>query len=333
MSRLPLPQCPVETTVPAELVLMVQRMQDAPITAKQIALWTQHDPLLSKVLRCLMEGWPQQVDDDLCPYWSRRLELSIHDGCILWGGRVVIPPPGREALLLEVHGGHPGISRMNSLARSLMWWPRMDSEIEEVVKHCEECQQDRPAPPSAPLHPWSWPTRPWTRLHIDFAGPLEGKMFLVVVDAHSKWLEIFSMNTASAQTTVQQLRTLFARFGIPESIVSDNGFQFIASEFQQFCQQNGIQHIKVAPYHPSSNGLAERTVQVFKRSFKKEKAGTIEERLARMLIKYRTTPHSTTGVSPSELLFSPKIKTRLDLIKPSLETKVYKKQQNQKIKP
>ena len=88
---------------------------------------------------------------------------------------------------------------------------------------------------------------------------------------------------------------------------------------------------KFAPYHPSSNGLAERAVQVFKRSFRKEKAGTIEERLARMLMKYRTTPHSTTGVSSSELLFSWKIKTRLDLIKPSLETKVYKKQQNQKI--
>ena len=130
-----------------------------------------------------MEGWPQQVDDPILvstagviyPRWMHLVGWKSGDSS-----------PGREALLLEVHGGHPGISRMKSLARSLMWWPRMDSEIEEVVKHCEECQQDRPAPPSAPLHPWSWPTRPWTRLHIDFAGPLEGKMFLVVVDAHSK---------------------------------------------------------------------------------------------------------------------------------------------------
>ena len=88
-------------------------------------------------------------------------------------------------------------------------------------------------------------------------------MFLVAINAHSKWIEVLPLSVATAQTTIQQLRQLFARFGIPESIVSDNGPQFIAAEFKEFCRVNGIQHAKVAPYHPSSNGLAERAVQVF----------------------------------------------------------------------
>ncbi len=200
MSRLPLPYTPRETPVPAELVLMVENLQDAPITATQIALWTRRDPLMARVGRCILEGWPERTDDELRPYWTRRLELSTHEGCILWGGRVVIPPPGREHLLIELHGGHPGASRMKSLARSLLWWPEMDQEIEEMVQHCTDCQQSRPMPPSAPLHPWSWPTRPWARLHIDFAGPMEGRMFLVVVDAHSKWLEGIPMKTGRCKT-------------------------------------------------------------------------------------------------------------------------------------
>ena len=256
MSRLPLLDMPTQTPVPGELVLLVDKLEDAPITATQIATWTRQDPLLSTVTQYIQHGWPDRADtDEIKPYWSRRLELTVHQGCIIWCGRVVVPPPGQECVLVELHGGHPGTSRMKSLARSLVWWPGLDKDIEQVVQSCHECQQERPSPPPAPLHPWSWPTRPWTQLHIDFAGPMEGKMFLVVIDAHSKWIEVIPMTTATAELTIQHLRQLFARFGIPESIVSDNGPQFAAEEFCQFCHLNGVKHLRVAPYHPSSNGM------------------------------------------------------------------------------
>lgn len=205
----------------------------------------------------------------------------------------------------------------------------MDQEIENMVKQCSDCQQSRPSPPTAPLHPWCWPTRPWTRLHVDFAGPMEGKMFLIVIDAHSKWIEVFPMATATALTTIQRLRQLFAQFGIPESIVSDNGPQFAAAEFQEFCRLNGIRHIRVAPYQPSSNGLAERAVQVFKQGFRKSSMGTPSDRIARFLFQYRITPHTTTGLSPAEMLLGRTIRSRLDLLKPNLEQKVAEKQRRQ----
>ena len=144
----------------------------------------------------------------------------------------MVPPQAREVILKDLHSGHPVMSRMKALARSLVWWPGIDGKVEEIVKNCSECQQAQPLPATAPLQPWSWPTRPWARLHMDFAGPMDGRMFLVVVDAHSKWLEVIPMKTATALTTVRQLRTLFSRFGIPECIVSDNGPQFAAEEFR-----------------------------------------------------------------------------------------------------
>ena len=327
MSRLPLSVMPTQTPVPPELVLMVERLEDAPISATQIAAWTRRDALLSRVHRHIAEGWPDSADDE--PYWTRRLELSAHAGCIVWGGRVVVPPPGRESVLIELHGGHPGVSRMKSLARTLVWWPGMDQAIEEMVKQCSDCQQSRPSPPAAPLHPWQWPTRPWTRLHIDYAGPMEGKMYLIVIDAHSKWIEAFPMTSATALTTIQHLRVLFAQFGVPEVIVSDNGSQFVAAEFQSFCRMNGIRHIQIAPYHPSSNGLAERAVKVFKQGIRKLTEGTVNDRIARSLFQYRITPHTTTGVSPAEMLMGRRLRSRLDLLKPSVEQRVEEKQRQQ----
>ena len=152
-------------------------------------------------------------------------------------------------------------------------------------------------------------------------------MFLVIIDSHS---EIFAMKSATSAATVHYLRQLIAQFEIPETIVSDNGSQFVATEFKEFCQLNGIRHVQTAPYHPSSNGLAERGVQVFKLGIQKQSSGTIHDKIARVLFQYRMTPHSTTGVAPAELLLSRKLCSRLDLLKPSIGLKVTEKQQQQK---
>ena len=160
------------------------------MTARDIRTWTRRDQQLSKVLTYALEGWPNRVDTTLAPYSNRRTEISTENGCLLWGNRVIVPPQGREAVIRELHETHPGITRMKAIARSYVWWPRMDSAIEEAVKSCTECQQNASATPSAPLHPWDWPESPWSRLHIDYAGPVEGRMLLIVVEAHSKWLEV-----------------------------------------------------------------------------------------------------------------------------------------------
>ena len=223
------------------------------------------------------------------------------------------------------------MSKMKSLARMYVWWPKLDSDIEEAVRHCPNCQVNQSAPPAAPLHPWRWPSQPWTRIHIDYMGPFMGKTFFILIDAHSKWIDAVPTNSLSASAAIEHLRTVFSQFGIPEIVVSDNAACFTGEEFQAFVTSNGIKHITSAPHHPSSNGLAERAVQIVKNGLKKLTDGTINSRLAKILFAYRITPQSTTGTSPSELMLSRRPRCRLDLVKPNILQRVESKQLSQKI--
>ena len=159
---------------------------------------------------------------------------------------------------------HPGISRMKSLARSYDWWPAISRELEEMVQMCDTCQLHNKSPATAPLHPWEWPEKPWTRINIDYAGPFLGKMFLVAEDATSKWTETHIMNSTTSTATACKLREIFAQHGLSDILVSDNAPNFTSEEFETFMRKNGIAHITSAPYHPASNGLAERAVQTVK---------------------------------------------------------------------
>ena len=189
-------------------------------------------------------------------------------------------------------------------------------------------------PTKAPLHPWDWATAPWQRIHIDYAGPFQNSMFLVVVDAHSKWPEVIPVSSTTSSSTIEVLRDLFARFGIPEQIVSDNGAQFVSEEFQAFVKSNGIRHITSAPYHPATNGLAETAVQTFKQALRSmhQSSKPVKEKLAKFLIAYRNTPHSTTGATPAQLLLGRPLRTRLDLVKPNLNCKMVNQQHQQSIR-
>lgn len=186
MSRLPLHQEPTSVPVPEEVVLLMEHLQDTPTDVAAIRKATSRHPILSRVLHLVRNGWFNHCQEDLKPYYSRRNELSVQDCCLLWRNRGVVPPSLQSTVLVELHSGHPGVSRMKSLARMYVWWPGIDGNIESLIRICQECQTCQPVPPAAPLHPWSWPGTPWSRLHLDFAGPFMGHNFLVTVDAYSK---------------------------------------------------------------------------------------------------------------------------------------------------
>ena len=280
----------------------------------------------------MQEGCPAraQGDPDLKPYCQRRDELSTEEGCLMWGSRMVVPPRGRKRALSVLHEAHPGIVRMKALARGYMWWPGMDEAIGCCVKECSICQCLRKMPPSAPLHPWARPEKPWSRVHIDYAGPFEGKMFLLITDAYSKWLEVHCTNTSTSAVTIELLRKSFSYLGLLEVIVSDNTGTFTSTEFAEFLEQNGVRHIRSPPYHPASNGLAERAVQTFKEGLKRFKTCTLSARLSRFFLWYRITPHSTTGSSPSELMWGRRLRSKLDLLLPDGERRSQEAQDSQK---
>ena len=302
LSRLPLSGTGPAISKEAALFNLVQ-IGSLPPSAKQLQEATAKDPLLAKVLHHVTRGWPAVVEPALQPFFNRKLELSTEGGCLLWGMRVIIPKKYQRWVLDELHIGHQGIVKMKALARGKVWWPNIDKDIEEEVNRCQSCQSIRNRPPKVILHPWTWPNHPWQRVHLVLVGPFVDRMFLIVVDAYSKWLEVFPMAETTSEKTITVLRQLFASYGVPEQIVTDNGPQFTAAAFGMFTKLNGIRHTRVAPYHPASNGEAERFVQTFKHAMKAatQDVGSLQAKLARFLFRYRSTPNSTTGVSPAKL--------------------------------
>ena len=263
-----------------------------PVTSEQIKVGVRKDPLLSQVMRYTRDGWPDRLPTDrleLQPYFSRRNELSLDGDVLLWGMRVIIPKQFRAEILDELHTGHIGVVKMKGVARSYVWWPGMDADIEACTKACESCQLVQRNPTNAPLHPWVPASRPGERIHIDYAGPVEGKMLLIVVDSFSKWPEVVIVNSTTSEATVNALRTMFNRVGVPQTLVSDNAPQFKSQEFKDFLDRLGVLHKPTPPYHPSSNGLAERFVQTVKQGMKAMAAAgeSLQIRLDKFLLAYR----------------------------------------------
>ena len=333
LSRLPI-KSTENTPIGEASIFNIKQMEALPVTAMKLRSAIRYDKVLSKVLRYTKTRWPAATPEYLKPYKDRQHELTVEDDCLLWGVRVVVPLNLREQVIEELHQSHPGIVRMKSIARSYFWWPKLDKDIEVREKSCIQCKSVQSAPPPAPLHPWIWPSQPWDRIHIDYAGPFLNRMYLVVVDAHSKWPEIIQMSSTTAERTIEELRKLFSCYGLPRQLVSDNGPQFVAEEFQVFLKKNGIKHIRSAPYHPSSNGLAERFVQSFKRALTAtgDQKKSIQQRISTFLLTYRSTNHGTTGIPPCELFLKRPMRTVFDLLRPDVQGNTLEKQVKQKEK-
>ena len=212
---------------------------------------------------------------------------------------MLVPKAGQNAVLDELHEAHPGATHMKQMARSLVWWIGIDKDIETTVKTCLQCQNHQNLPPTVPLHPWTWPTRPWSRLHADFAGPVQESMLLIVIDAHSKWIEAHPLSTITSLTTSRCFRKIFASFGVPESLVTDNGPSFVSEEFEKFLSKNAVKHKTSPPYHPASNGLAERAVQIVKKGIKKMSSKTSSQDFS-----FATVTHLKVRLDPPQQNYS-----------------------------
>ena len=246
----------------------------------------------------------------------------------MWGIRVVVPSVLQNEVLNLLHEAHIGVVRMKMLARSYVYWPSLDKDIEKLAQTCNECVNKQKAPPKSPLHPWKFPRTPWYRVHIDFEGPFQGHMFLLLQDAHSKFPEIAVMRSTTSEKTIEVLHTWFSRFGLVSEIVSDNGPQFTTDLFKSFCTKYGIRHIRSSIYHASTNGMIERLVGSLKGSLKCQKNDSIsmQKIVCKFLFSYRNTPHATTGEVPAVLMFGRRLRSKIDLLKPDLTAHVQSKQ-------
>lgn len=304
-----------------------------PIDFKEIAERTKKDITLNKIFGYVLHGWPTHSDMPVeCKdYYNRKDYITSEHGCLLFGYRVIIPKSLQSLTLKELHSSHLGIIKMKSLARTYIYWPNIDKDIEQLCGSCEVCAKERDNPVKSTLVPWSWPTRPWYRLHLDHLGPFANSQYLVVIDAHSKWIEVCKVSSTNAEITIKQLRDIFARFGLPNEIVTDNGPAFISEKFSEFMLRNGICHRLISPRHARSNGAAENAVGLVKKCLKKaaHEGIAVDVALSRFLLNYRNCVQSTTQKSPSEMLLGRRLRSCLDLLRPCTKNIVMDNQSKQ----
>ncbi|XP_064468401.1 uncharacterized protein K02A2.6-like [Ornithodoros turicata] len=304
--------CDLEEAVSQYEVLTMELLPASADMLTRIKTETAKDPTLSRVVKHCSEGWP---DQKTLPCEERRYaecsaELCVVEGLLFKGDRMVIPSLLRKEVLSNIHAGHQGVSRCRARARTAIWWPSIGAHIEDFVRRCSICQEHR-KPGRAPLLLTPLPERPWEEIGMDLFT-LQGENYLVIVDYYSRFFELIKLKATTTTDVIRGLKPIFARFGVPDVVRSDNGPQFASAEFRAFMKEWNILHRTSSPYYAQSNGAAERTVQLAKQFL--TKTPEIEQ----ALMAHRATP-GPEGYTPTELLMGRKIKTNVPAPAKSLE--------------
>ena len=296
-----------------------QIMQTLPATeqrTEQIRQCQESDPVCQQLVQLTLQGWPPEkksLPRELKPYHTVQSELAVADGVLMRGSRIVIPASLRQDVLRCLHKGHQGINKCRDLARQSVWWPGLAAELETLVRNCDICCKHQP-PSVQPLIPSTLPDLPWQKVGTDLFE-YKQKPYLIIVDYYSRFIEIALLSDTSSATVVCHTKSVFARHGIPEVVISDNGPQFRAETYKQFAKDFSFKHITSSPYHSQGNGEAERAVGTVKRLLEKEE----DPYLA--LLAYRSTPLQN-GYSPAELLMSRKLRASVPISRQQLKPAV-----------
>ena len=263
----------------------------------------QKDSTCSQLITFCKQGWPNksQLTGDLSQYWRVRGELSLHDDLLLRGQRILVPRSLQQETLNKIHSGHQGIQRCRLRISTSVWWPGISRQMEQLVKNCPECAKAS-VPHRQPMIGSPLPSHPWEKVASDLFE-LNGKVYLLVVDYFSRYMEIQTLTTTTSLSIIRTLKAIFARHGIPSILVSDNGPQYSSTEMQEFAQRYNFLHITSSPHYPQSNGMAERAVKTAKSLLEK----SADPHMA--LLSYRATPLPWCGLSPAELLMDRRLQT------------------------
>ena len=297
---------------------------------------TKEDPELQKLKQVIMIGWPETntVPVEVKPYYNFRDELSVVDDILFKGTRVIIPKELIPDMKDRIHSSHMGQETCLRKAREAVYWTGMNKDMAEYIAKCKICNAHPRAQQKEEMKPHEVPPIPWSKVGTDIFE-LDGRLYLVTVDYFSNFWELDYLPEATTETVVGKLKSQFARHGIPEVVVSDNGPQFSSEKFQTFARKWEFDHITSSPTYPQSNGKAESAVKTAKHILIKAKADNRDPYLA--LLDYRNSPTQGSATSPVQKLMSRRTRTRLPtaakLLKPevpqAVEQEIKQKQTKQ----
>ncbi|UYV79263.1 K02A2.6-like [Cordylochernes scorpioides] len=281
---------------------------------RKFTAYTDHKPLVSLLKKTLIKchldskGWPlhkKNLPFNLKPYWKFKEELLEWQNLICRGNKLLIPKTQRSDILKILHASHQGRNITIALAKGFIYWPGMNKEIEELINNCSICQQTSRANLKEPMLPHQAPDYPWQKVGIDISQ-IESLRYLLIVDYFSNYPEIYKLQDMTTDTIIRKLKRTLSNFGIPETLVSDNGPPFFSKEFQNFTSTWNIVHVTSSPYHAQSNGMVERKVQTLKKLMKRCREERTDPYFA--LLNLRNTPHNNLP-SPAQILMSRKLRS------------------------
>ena len=281
---------------------------------QQIEDATRENDEMLALKAVIFNGWPANKQDlplKLTPYWNVRDELSTYNGIIFKGERIVIPPQMRDRILRILHQAHLGMVKTKQRARDMVYWPGLNGQIEEMASKCPACLEHRAKQQKEPMTIHPIPALPWNKVGTDLFEH-DGKNYILLVDYYSNYIEVAPLNQDTRSVTViRNIKTMIARYGIMETLMSDNGPQYISEEFKGFTEAYNINHITSSPTFPQSNGLAEEAVRQVKDLMTKCKLSGDDFFLA--LLDLRNTPRDETMGSPMQRLHGRRAQTSLPI--------------------
>ena len=299
---------------PEDIEVMVHSLTASlPISQQKLAMFqkaTADDSVLQRLLVVVRGGWPKiykSVHTTLRQFWNVRDEISEAEGLLFRGSCIIVPDKIRPEMLRLIHEGHLGIDKCRARARQIFYWPNMSQDIAQAINSCETCLTLRASQQKEPLLCHDIPQRPWQKLAADIMT-LNGKDYLVVVDYFSKYPEIAQLELKTAKCVVVHLKSIFARHGVPEELVTDN-MPFSSAEFREFVSDWDITLTTSSPMFPQSNGQAERAVQTVKRLLSKAQMSGQDPYIA--LLQYRLSPVAGTPYSPAQMLMGRQLRDKL----------------------
>ncbi|VDI47523.1 Hypothetical predicted protein [Mytilus galloprovincialis] len=305
-----------------EVINMVKYLPMTESRVKDIKLHSQDDESLQVLQTTVLHGWPIKREDTPSlakPYFDFRDEITVQDGILFRGERAIIPRTLRMDMMQRIHSSHIGIGGSLRRAKECLYWPGMHSDITQYIQSCETCQMFENKQQKETLIPHEVPDRPWAKVGTDLCS-FEGKDYLVTVDYFSNFWEIDFLESTKPKTVIRKLRALFARYGIPDTVISDNGPQFSCNEFAKFATEWEFDHKTSSPTYPQSNGKAEQAVKSAKRLMKRARKDNKDIYLS--ILDFRNTPTEGMSSSPSQRLMCRRTKTRLpissSLLKPHI---------------
>ncbi|XP_062601076.1 uncharacterized protein K02A2.6-like [Saccostrea cucullata] len=304
---------------------IVNKVQYLPMTVVRLSEIRKHsyqDESLQVLMDVILHGWPQkreEVPHLARPYFDFRDELSVQDGILFRGERAIIPEAIRLDMMQRIHSSHLGIGGCLRRAKEYVFWPGMHSEISQYIQSCETCQMFETKQQKETLIPHDVPDRPWMKVGTDLCS-FAGNDYLVTVDYFSNFWEIDFLENTKPATVIRKLRNHFARYGIPDIVISDNGPHFSSKEFATFALEYEFQHITSSPNYPQSNGKVEQAVKSAKRIMKRARNSQQDVYLS--ILDFRNTPTEGMQSSPAQRLMCRRTKSRLPTTPALLEPKI-----------